>query len=224
MVVFCGPTGNKFLFSNENKLVNLWWPTSVKKLLKSSVVNVVGDEVKRMRKILLTSVDPDALKSIDDLVHISKLANQFDVFLRGVIHFPVNILGTRFYHASKATDAIKEELRLIARHKRTALDQKIRLEMKVDHNDPRVPYGRALAQWIKVLHYSYEKESLSLKLRLGKASSPGPVVALDSLSLDLSFDQGIFKCVSVSSNQSAFKLSKGSYQTSQASSTVHHSS
>ncbi|CAK7339074.1 unnamed protein product [Dovyalis caffra] len=168
MVVFCGPAGNKFLFSNENKLVNLWWPTSVKKLLKSSLINVVGDEAKRMRKILLTSVDPDALKryidrmdlatqhhirthwegkqelrvhptvnlytfalscrlfiSIDDPVHISKLAHQFDVFLKGVIHFPVNIPGTRFHHASKAADAIKEELRSIARHRRAALDQKI---------------------------------------------------------------------------------------------------
>lgn len=168
VAVFCGPAGNKFLFSNENKLVNLWWPRSVKKLLKSSLVNVAGDEAKRIKRILLTFLDPDALKryiermdlvtqhhistlwegkeevkvhptvnlytfelscrlfiSIDDPLHISKLAHHFDVFLKGVIHFPINIPGTRFYRASKAADAIKEELRLISRRRRAALDKKM---------------------------------------------------------------------------------------------------
>ena len=62
MAVFCGPAGNKFLFSNENKLVNLWWPRSVKKLLESSLVNVVGDESKKMKRMIMTSLDQDALK------------------------------------------------------------------------------------------------------------------------------------------------------------------
>jgi cytochrome P450 family 26 subfamily A len=66
VAVFCGPAGNKFLFQNENKLVNLWWPTSVKKLMKSSLSNVVGDDAKRMRKMLLTSLDRDALKRYID--------------------------------------------------------------------------------------------------------------------------------------------------------------
>ena len=66
VAVFVGPAGNKFLFSNENKLVNVWWPTSVKKLMKLSLANVVGDEAKRLRKILMTSVDRDALKSYID--------------------------------------------------------------------------------------------------------------------------------------------------------------
>jgi cytochrome P450 family 26 subfamily A len=63
--------------------------------------------------------------SIDDPLHISKLAHHFDVFLKGVIHFPINIPGTRFYRASKAADAIKEELRLISRRRRAALDMKM---------------------------------------------------------------------------------------------------
>jgi len=63
--------------------------------------------------------------SIDDPLHISKLAHHFDVFLKGVIHFPINIPGTRFYRASKAADAIKEELRLISRRRRAALDKKM---------------------------------------------------------------------------------------------------
>ncbi|KAH8523030.1 hypothetical protein H0E87_003622 [Populus deltoides] len=173
VAVFCGPAGNKFLFSNENKLVNLWWPTSVKKLMKSSLSNVVGDDAKRMRKMLLTSLDRDALKryidrmdlvaqnhirthwegkeelklhptinlytfelscrlfaSIDDPTHISKLAHHFDIFLKGVIHFPIYVPGTPFYRASKAADAIKEELRLIARRRREALDKKMESHRK----------------------------------------------------------------------------------------------
>ena len=34
--VFCGASGNKFLFSNENKLVRAWWPSSVDKVFPSS--------------------------------------------------------------------------------------------------------------------------------------------------------------------------------------------
>ncbi|KAJ7009402.1 hypothetical protein D5086_000030 [Populus alba] len=66
VAVFVGPAGNKFLFSKENKLVNVWWPTSVKKLMKLSLANVVGDEAKTPRKILMTSVDRDALKRYID--------------------------------------------------------------------------------------------------------------------------------------------------------------
>lgn len=36
MVVFCGPEGNKFLFTNVNKLVTSWWPRSLDKVLYPS--------------------------------------------------------------------------------------------------------------------------------------------------------------------------------------------
>jgi len=38
----------------------------VKKLMKLSLANVVGDEAQRLRKIFMTSVDRDALKSYID--------------------------------------------------------------------------------------------------------------------------------------------------------------
>jgi hypothetical protein len=42
-----GPDGNKFLFANENKLVQNCWPASVAKLLgKHSLGVKVGDEHK----------------------------------------------------------------------------------------------------------------------------------------------------------------------------------
>lgn len=36
MAVFCGPEGNKILFTNENKLVKSWWPLFARKPLYSS--------------------------------------------------------------------------------------------------------------------------------------------------------------------------------------------
>ncbi|KAL1364891.1 hypothetical protein HN51_013036 [Arachis hypogaea] len=63
MAVFCGTAGNKFLFSNENKNVQVWWPSSIKKLLRSSLVNKVGDEAKMTRRLLLTFLNPEILRN-----------------------------------------------------------------------------------------------------------------------------------------------------------------
>ncbi|GKB59717.1 beta-amyrin 28-oxidase-like protein [Tanacetum coccineum] len=58
--VFCGSAGNKFLFSNENKLVQAWWPASVDKIFPSS--NQASNiEAIKMRKMLPTFFKPDAL-------------------------------------------------------------------------------------------------------------------------------------------------------------------
>ncbi|XP_020215132.1 beta-amyrin 28-monooxygenase isoform X2 [Cajanus cajan] len=63
MAVFCGPAGNKFLFSNENKNVQVWWPSSVKKLLRLSLVNKVGDEAKVVRKLLMSFLNAETLRN-----------------------------------------------------------------------------------------------------------------------------------------------------------------
>ncbi|GFQ08335.1 beta-amyrin 28-oxidase, partial [Phtheirospermum japonicum] len=60
MVVLCGPAGNKFLFSNENKLVTVWWPSSVRRLLGPCVATSGGDEGKQMRKMVSCFMSPDA--------------------------------------------------------------------------------------------------------------------------------------------------------------------
>ncbi|KAL3529822.1 hypothetical protein ACH5RR_009144 [Cinchona calisaya] len=61
VAVVCGPAGNKLLFGNENKLVQVWWPASAKKLLGNGLSNTVGEEAKQMRKTLSYFVSPDAL-------------------------------------------------------------------------------------------------------------------------------------------------------------------
>ena len=60
MAVFCGPAGNKFLFGNENKLVKVWWPASVRKLLGRCLSTSAAEEAKWMRKMLSSFLSPDA--------------------------------------------------------------------------------------------------------------------------------------------------------------------
>ncbi|KAJ6758845.1 BETA-AMYRIN 28-OXIDASE-LIKE [Salix koriyanagi] len=60
--VLCGAAGNKFLFSNENKLVEKWWPDSVNKIFPSSLQTSSKEEAKKMRKLLPLFMKPEALQ------------------------------------------------------------------------------------------------------------------------------------------------------------------
>ncbi|KAE8126005.1 hypothetical protein FH972_020762 [Carpinus fangiana] len=59
--VFCGAACNKFLFSNENKLVVAWWPESVNKIFPSSNQTNSNEEARKMRKLLPQFFKPEAL-------------------------------------------------------------------------------------------------------------------------------------------------------------------
>ncbi|XP_059454121.1 beta-amyrin 28-monooxygenase-like [Corylus avellana] len=59
--VFCGAACNKFLFSNENKLVVAWWPESVNKIFPSSNQTSSNEEARKMRKLLPQFLKPEAL-------------------------------------------------------------------------------------------------------------------------------------------------------------------
>ncbi|KAM7515201.1 hypothetical protein LguiA_004784 [Lonicera macranthoides] len=57
MAVFCGATGNKFLFTNENKLLTSWWPQSMKKaLLFPSFVESSLKEVSALKRSFLHDI------------------------------------------------------------------------------------------------------------------------------------------------------------------------
>ncbi|KAL8127563.1 beta-amyrin 28-monooxygenase-like [Apium graveolens] len=60
--VFCGAACNKFLFSNENKLVQAWWPDSVNKIFPSSEQTSSKEEAIKMRKMLPNFLKPEALQ------------------------------------------------------------------------------------------------------------------------------------------------------------------
>ncbi|KAA8538540.1 hypothetical protein F0562_028148 [Nyssa sinensis] len=64
MAVFCGPAGNKFLFSNESKLFTSWWPKSMKKalLFLSFVENSLKEVSALKRSFKHDSLKPEALK------------------------------------------------------------------------------------------------------------------------------------------------------------------
>ncbi|XP_059658363.1 beta-amyrin 6-beta-monooxygenase-like [Cornus florida] len=64
MAVFCGASGNKFLFSNETKLLTSWWPQSMKKalLFPSFVENSLKEVTALKRGFLHEILKPEALK------------------------------------------------------------------------------------------------------------------------------------------------------------------
>ncbi|KAH7568259.1 hypothetical protein JRO89_XS07G0267300 [Xanthoceras sorbifolium] len=65
MVVLCGASGNKVLFSGYDKYIISWWPYTFKKILMdpSGVGNSANDEAAKMRSFLPQFLKPDSLKS-----------------------------------------------------------------------------------------------------------------------------------------------------------------
>ena len=61
MAVLCTAAGNKFLFSNENKLVKSWWPANFEKIFANSEKTDTTQESIRLRKVLSPFLKPDAL-------------------------------------------------------------------------------------------------------------------------------------------------------------------
>ncbi|PIA50621.1 hypothetical protein AQUCO_01200076v1 [Aquilegia coerulea] len=62
VAVVCGPAGNKFVFTNENKLVRLWFPKTVDKIFPSSTHVSRHEETRIFRKLLPGFVNAEALQ------------------------------------------------------------------------------------------------------------------------------------------------------------------
>nr|XP_016484208.1 PREDICTED: beta-amyrin 28-oxidase-like [Nicotiana tabacum] len=162
--VFCGPTCNKFLFSNENKLVQAWWPDSVNKVFPSSTQTSSKEEAIKMRKMLPNFFKPEALQryvgimdhitqrhfasswenksqievfplakrytfwlacrlfvSVENPNHVAKFADPFNVLASGLISIPIDLPGTPFNRAIKASNLIRKELLLIIKQRKVDL-------------------------------------------------------------------------------------------------------
>ncbi|GLJ17010.1 hypothetical protein SUGI_0294290 [Cryptomeria japonica] len=60
--IFYSAEGNRFLFNNENKLFQHYWPDSVKLLFGNSLLGKVGEEANDVRKMLMAFLKPQALQ------------------------------------------------------------------------------------------------------------------------------------------------------------------
>uniref|UniRef100_A0A803P5T2 Cytochrome P450 n=1 Tax=Cannabis sativa TaxID=3483 RepID=A0A803P5T2_CANSA len=162
--VFCGSTCNKFLFSNENKLVTAWWPSSVNKVFPTSEQTSSQEEAKKMRKLLPQFMKPEALRgyiglmdniaqrhfatdwdnnkeiltfplakrytfwlaarvfvSLDDPNEIKKFEEPFQLLASGIISMPIDLPGTPFHRAIKASKYIRKELVKIIKQRKVDL-------------------------------------------------------------------------------------------------------
>lgn len=64
MAIFCGQQGNKFLFTNDNKLLTSWWPQSMKKalLFPEFIDSNLKEVVALKRSFHHDILKPEALK------------------------------------------------------------------------------------------------------------------------------------------------------------------
>ncbi|XP_059636808.1 beta-amyrin 28-monooxygenase-like [Cornus florida] len=162
--VFCGAACNKFLFSNENKLVQAWWPDSVDKVFPSSTQTSSKEEAIKMRKMLPNFLKPEALQryigimdtiaqrhfasgwekndevvvfplakrytfwlacrlfvSVEDPNHVARFADPFNMLASGLISIPIDLPGTPFHRAIKASNFIRKELVAIIKQRKVDL-------------------------------------------------------------------------------------------------------
>lgn len=64
MAVFCSASGNKFLFSGQDKYITTWWPSSMKKVIvfPETMEKFNKDDPKKMRSFLPEFLKPEALQ------------------------------------------------------------------------------------------------------------------------------------------------------------------
>ncbi|QCE12636.1 Cytochrome P450 [Vigna unguiculata] len=163
-VMVCGAACNKFLFSNENKLVMSWWPDNVNKIFPSSLETNSKVEAKKLRHMLPQFLSAQALQryigimdtvaqrhfalewenntsvtvfplakrytfwvacrlfiSVDDPMQVEKLLESFNKIAPGIMSVPIDLPGTPFNRAIKASKFIKEKLLKIMRERREEL-------------------------------------------------------------------------------------------------------
>ncbi|PKI78353.1 hypothetical protein CRG98_001296 [Punica granatum] len=61
---------------------------------------------------------------------LSRLLYQFNIFLKGLSAIPLNIPGTQYHCAMRATDMIRKELQLLLRRRRLELEMKVASPME----------------------------------------------------------------------------------------------
>jgi len=159
-----GASGNKFLFTNENKLVVSWWPDSVNKIFPSSMQTSSKEEARKLRMLLSQFMKPEALRryvgvmdeiaqrhfetewanqdqvivfpltkkftfsiacrsflSMEDPARVRQLEEQFNTVAVGIFSIPIDLPGTRFNRAIKASRLLRKEVSAIVRQRKEEL-------------------------------------------------------------------------------------------------------
>ncbi|KAI3880372.1 hypothetical protein MKX03_031847 [Papaver bracteatum] len=147
VTVFSGAAGNKFLFSNEYKLVKMWWPKSVRKIvpfiedaaspaaqrvsrnLRSKLFPLimkldmlrryVGEEVVVYPLIQICNFSSACLLflSINDETRVDELLKLFNVVSDGILTIPINLPWTPLNRGIKASKIIRKEFAKIIKQR-----------------------------------------------------------------------------------------------------------
>lgn len=160
MAMLCGAEGNKFLFSNEGKSVQNWFPKSIEKIFPKSKDESINEQAIQVRKILHPILKADALQryvpimdaimkqhlerdwggiyvkvwdavtkftfmiacrlllSIEDPKKVEALGKRVGDIVDGSMSIAVNIPGTAFYRAVKASEAVRKELQDVIKQRK----------------------------------------------------------------------------------------------------------
>ncbi|XP_004293194.1 PREDICTED: beta-amyrin 28-oxidase-like [Fragaria vesca subsp. vesca] len=156
MAMLCTAAGNKFLFSNENKLVKTWWPAIFQKLFTDSTKLEYSKVTIHNRKAIFPFLKPDAVRkhigvmdqvtkehfgkhwslqdqkqvikfhslvkkytlalssrlflNLEDPQVIAKLQESIRHINEGLVSLPVDLPGTNFNRAIRASRKMKKEI------------------------------------------------------------------------------------------------------------------
>ncbi|KAJ4723894.1 putative Cytochrome P450 [Melia azedarach] len=175
MVFICNAEGSKFLFSNENKLVQSWLPVNFHKIFPNSDKTNMVDETMRIRKITKAFTEPAALQnyvavfdavakehllkyweskqqvkvqplaetfsftlacrlilSIREAETVEELEKLFNSFVSGLISLPINLPGTRYNRALKASKELLKKVEAMIKQRRIDVQEKKKSEPKQD--------------------------------------------------------------------------------------------
>ncbi|KAK7340617.1 hypothetical protein VNO77_21325 [Canavalia gladiata] len=169
MVMLCGATGNKLLFSSENKLVTSWWPDNVNKIFPTTLLTSSKEESKKLKHMLPHFLKAQALQryipimdsiaqkhfashwenktqvtvfplakrytfrvacrlfmNVEDPKLLEKLGKPFNTLASGIVSLPIDLPGTTFNRAIKASKFVREELiKIIKQRKLDLADGKV---------------------------------------------------------------------------------------------------
>ncbi|KAM2205148.1 hypothetical protein FF1_024455 [Malus domestica] len=123
-VIVNGANANKFLLSNEFKLVVSSWPSaSVQLMGKDSIMEKQGERHRYLRGLIGASLGQEGLETVE-----AEMLGIFERVLEGVFAAPVQIPGLRFWRAKKARVEIENMLIEVVREKRMQMEGKIEAE------------------------------------------------------------------------------------------------